>query len=145
PGIDSRRVTGQADWRRILTSPVGLRVEPFVSVRADAYSLSDVPRDSGTGVRSFTQSRALATAGADVSYPLYRRWRDATVVLEPLAQVALSPRVEQVTIGHDATGKPIFLNEDSVAFEFDETTLFQANKFPGYDLYEDGLRLNVAG
>jgi LPS-assembly protein len=50
-----------------------------------------------------------------------------------------------VAIGRDAKGQPIFLNEDSVAFEFDETTLFRANKFPGYDLYEDGVRVNAAG
>jgi LPS-assembly protein len=50
-----------------------------------------------------------------------------------------------VVIGHDPTGKPIYLDEDSIAFEFDETTLFQANKFPGYDLYEDGARLNLGG
>jgi len=68
------------------------------------------------------------------------------VVLEPLAQIALSPRVQQVVLSHDpVTGKPVFFDEDSVAFEFDETTLFQPNKFPGYDLYEDGVRVNVAG
>jgi LPS-assembly protein len=145
PGIDSRRVTGQADWRRSFTSTLGLRVDPFISVRADAYSLSDVPRETGTGVHSFTTDRALATAGADVSFPLYRRWHEATIVLEPLAQVAVSPDAKQVVVGHDATGQPIYLNEDSAAFEFDETNLFRTNKFPGYDLYEDGARLNVAG
>jgi LPS-assembly protein len=84
-------------------------------------------------------------AGADITYPLYRRWRDATVVLEPVAQIALSPNARQVVVGHDAAGAPIHLNEDSVAVEFDESTLFRANKFPGYDLYEDGVRLNVGG
>ena len=145
PGIDSRRVTAGADWRRSFTSDVGLRVDPFISVRADAYNLSDVPKDTGTGVISRTIGRGLATAGADISYPLYRRWRDATVVLEPLAQVAVSPNARQIVIGHDATGKPIFLDEDSATFEFDETNLFRTDKFPGYDLYEDGARLNVAG
>jgi LPS-assembly protein len=94
---------------------------------------------------TLNEARAVGVAGADISYPLYRRWRDATVILEPLVQVAVSPKAQQVVVGHDATGKPIFLDEDSVAFEFDETTLFQADKFPGYDLYEDGARLNVAG
>ena len=145
PGIDSRRVTGQADWRRTFITASGLRLDPFVSVRADLYSLSDVPRDSGVGFHSKSVSRALATAGADVSYPLYRRWRKSTVVLEPLVQVAASPNAKQVVIGHDATGEPIYLNEDSATFEFDETNLFRTNKFPGYDLYEDGVRLNVAG
>ena len=145
PGIDSRRVSGQADWRSSFTSPAGLRLEPFVSARADAYSLSDVPRESGVGVHSFTVNRALATAGADLSYPLYRRWHEATVVLEPLAQVAVSPKAKQIVIGHNAQGAPVYLNEDSGAFEFDETNLFRTDKFPGYDLYEDGARVNLAG
>ncbi|MEO8114203.1 MAG: LPS-assembly protein LptD, partial [Phenylobacterium sp.] len=145
PGLDSRRFTVQADWKRAFTSQAGLRLEPFVTLRADAYSLSDVLTGVGAGTKSMSVTRTLATAGAMVSYPVYRRWRDATVVLEPLVQVAVSPDAKQIVIGQDATGKPVYLNEDSVALEFDETTLFRANKFPGYDLYEDGARVNVAG
>ncbi len=145
PGLDSRRVSGDLNWRSVFTATGGLRVEPFVDARVDGYSLGDVLTGVGAGATSKTFSRAVAVAGADISYPLFRRWHDATVVLEPLAQVALSPKAAQVTIGRDAAGKPVYLNEDSIALEFDETTLFRANKFPGFDLYEDGLRLNVAG
>jgi len=145
PGLDSDRVSGDLDWRRSFISQSGLRVDPFVDVRLDGYNVSDILTGIGNNTTTKNEARAVGVVGADISYPLYRRWRDATVILEPLAQIAASPKVQQVVIGHDATGKPIFLDEDSVAFEFDETTLFQANKFPGYDLYEDGLRLNVAG
>ena len=145
PGVDSRRATGELDWRRSFTSSSGLRLDPFVSGRFDAYSLSEVAQTTGPGLRSRTVTRGLATAGADISYPLYRRWREATVVLEPLVQAAVSPHAKQIVIGHDAQGQPIYLNEDSAAFEFDETNLFRTDKFPGYDLYEDGARVNVAG
>ena len=145
PGLDSRRVTVGADWRRDFTSEAGLRVSPFVNLRADAYSLSDVLTGIGTGTRSKSVTRTLTTAGADISYPFYRRGKSSTVVIEPLAQIAVSPSAKQVVVGMDSAGQPIYLNEDSVAFEFDETTLFRSNKFPGYDLYEDGLRMNVAG
>jgi LPS-assembly protein len=145
PGIDDRRVTGEADWRRSFTSASGLRVEPFVNLRVDGYSLSDITDGISPATSSRSVSRALAVAGADISYPLVRRWRDTTLVLEPLAQVALSPNAKQIVVGHDAAGRPVYLNEDSVTFEFDETNLFRANKFPGFDLYEDGARLNVAG
>jgi LPS-assembly protein len=147
PGLDSRRVTADADWRRSFISTGGLRVDPFVNVRVDGYSLSDLLNATQTAaVGSRSTARVLAVAGADISYPLYRRWGDSTVVLEPLAQIAISPHAKQIIVGHDpTTGAAIYLNEDSVAFEFDETNLFRANKFPGYDLYEDGARLNVAG
>jgi LPS-assembly protein len=146
PGLDSRRVTGELSWQRsFISTTTGLRLDPFVDLRLDGYSLGDVLTGVGATTTNRSEARALAAAGANLSYPLYRRWRDATVVLEPLVQVAASPDAKQIVVGHDATGKEIFLNEDSVAFEFDETTLFRANKFPGYDLYEDGLRVNVAG
>jgi len=146
PGLDSRRVTADADWRRSFTSIGGLRVDPFVNVRVDGYSLSDVLTGVGSATRSQSTGRVLAVAGADISYPLYRRWKAATVILEPLAQVAVSPDAKQIVVGRDpTTGAKVYLNEDSVAFEFDETNLFRANKFPGYDLYEDGARINLAG
>ena len=157
PGLDSSRVSGDLDWRRIFTSDAGLRVEPFVNARLDGYDIHDILTGAAASptfvagsapitTASKTEARAVGVAGADISYPLYRRWGDdATVVLEPLAQIAISPKAQQVIIGHDATGKPVYLDEDSVAFEFDETTLFQADKFPGYDLYEDGTRLNLGG
>jgi LPS-assembly protein len=148
PGIDSRRLTVGADWQRSFIFDSGLRVDPYINVRADGYSLGDLQTYGAAPgqTHSALVGRALGVAGADISYPVYRRWNDdATIVLEPLVQLAVSPDARQIVTGHDATGKPIYLNEDSVAFEFDETTLFQADKFPGYDLYEDGARVNVAG
>ncbi|HKP77666.1 MAG TPA: LPS-assembly protein LptD [Phenylobacterium sp.] len=146
PGLDSARVTGELDWRRAFISTGGLRFEPFVNARADVYKLHDILTGVGSATRSDEMTRGLATAGVDVTYPFYKRIKDATIILEPVAQVAASPNAKQVVIGRDpTTGEKIYLNEDSVAFEFDETTLFRANKFPGYDLYEDGVRLNVAG
>jgi LPS-assembly protein len=142
PGLDSRRVTAEADWRAAWISDVGLRVDPFLSVRGDVYSLDDLPAGSTS---KHDQTRGLAVAGADISYPMFRRWRNSTVILEPLLQAAVSPNSEPIVIARTATGEPIYLNEDSVAFEFDETNLLRANKFPGYDLYETGARLNVAG
>ncbi|HZZ31378.1 MAG TPA: LPS assembly protein LptD [Phenylobacterium sp.] len=145
PGLDSARISGGVDWRRIFTSDGGLRVEPFVQMRLDGYDVRNVLTVGGNNTTNLTEARAVGVVGADISYPVYRRWNDATITLEPLAQIDISPHVDQVTIGHTSTGQPVYLDEDSVAFEFDETTLFQADKFPGYDLYEDGIRLNVGG
>ncbi|MDP2213685.1 LPS-assembly protein LptD [Phenylobacterium sp.] len=141
PGLDSRRVVAQADWRRNFTTPAGLRLEPFVNLRADAYSLGDVPSE---GFGSRTTTRGMATAGADVSWPFYRRFNNMTAVLEPLIQVSASPRPHQIQVGVDANGAPTYLDEDSLAFEFDETNLLMTDRFPGYDLMEGGLRASVA-
>lgn len=133
PGLDSRRASVGGDWRGSYTLSQGLRIEPFANARTDLYNVGDVSlADRGP----HTTARVLATAGVDASMPFYRRQGDLTVVLEPIVQIALSP---------DATINKYIPNEDSQVFDFDETTLFDANKSPGFDYYEGGLRANVGG
>ncbi len=135
PGVDSRRISGQAEWRRTLISPLGVRWEPFIDVRADIYSVGDLPPMLGLDEEAI--SRGRATAGLDISYPLFRRvGPGADVILEPVAQLSasttsdLDPRI------------PI---EDSQTLELDESSLFRTDRFPGYDLYEGGSRLTIGG
>ncbi len=145
-GLDSARATGEVDWRTTFVTKAGIVVSPYVQARVDAYSIDDNLQGMvSNGSRSDSLMRGLGVAGADVSYPFFKRYKSFTAVLEPIVQVALSPDVKQVVLGYDASGAPVYLNEDSLAFEFDETNLFRPNKFPGYDLYEDGLRANVGG
>ncbi len=132
PGIDSRRASGLADWRGNFTTSYGLRVSPFAQVRADAYSISDRPG----GLSDVSLTRALGVAGVDFSMPFIRRDGDRTIVLEPIAQIALSPKTDL---------DPRIPNEDSSVFEFDDTNLFRADKSPGFDIYEGGQRFNVGG
>lgn len=131
PGADSRRVSALADWRDTWTFASGLRLSPFAEVRGDVYDLDELP---APGPAAETTTRALGVAGLDVSFPLVRRDGARTIVLEPLLQVALSPDVDVNT--------PI-PNEDSAVLEYDETNLLRANKFPGFDRYEGGSRVNV--
>ncbi|HEX6866103.1 MAG TPA: LPS-assembly protein LptD, partial [Caulobacteraceae bacterium] len=139
PGIDSRRATAQADWRASRTFASGLRLSPFATVRSDLYSISDLPGGEDT-----SKGRMVGAAGVDITWPFFRRDGERTIILEPIAQIALSPETDPIVIGYDADG-PIYFNEDSVALEFDETNLFRANKYPGFDLYEGGQRLNLGG
>lgn len=132
PGADSRRATAGIDWRGAYTWSSGLRISPFAQARADVYSLSDLPPPNAG--QNDTVTRALGVAGIDFSYPLFRRDGDRTIVLEPLLQVALSP---------DTDRDPLIPDEDSTVLEFDETNLMRADKFPGFDLYEGGQRINA--
>uniref|UniRef100_UPI0025C07CD1 LPS-assembly protein LptD n=1 Tax=Brevundimonas sp. TaxID=1871086 RepID=UPI0025C07CD1 len=133
PGVDSRRISGQAEWRRVLISPIGLRWEPFVDVRADVYSVSDLP--PVLGIEGDTISRTRATVGLDVSYPLIRRLGPgADLIIEPMAQLSMST---------DPDLDVRIPNEDSATVELDESSLFRIDRFPGYDLVEGGLRLTT--
>ncbi|HTI66674.1 MAG TPA: LPS assembly protein LptD, partial [Caulobacteraceae bacterium] len=152
PGQDSRRATIGGDWRSSYTFYNGIRLEPFLEGRGDLYNAENpsVPLTGPTEIQgpatidgttliyngNHTTGRLLGTAGLDASWPFYRRTGDLTVVLEPLAQLAVSPR---------AVNNPYIPNEDSQVIDFDETNLFEANKSPGFDYYEGGARANVGG
>ncbi|MCA6316655.1 MAG: LPS-assembly protein LptD, partial [Phenylobacterium sp.] len=141
PGLDSRRVTFESDWRRTSTSLGGLRLSAFGNLRMDGYNIGDA---DGIAGRSASQGRTLASAGADISFPLARRTSGALLVIEPTAQLVASAGAAVIRVGRTPSGAPIYLNEDSATVVFDETSLFRLNRFPGHDLTEDGLRLSLA-
>ena len=136
PGVDSRRITGQFEWRRALISPLGVRWEPFVDGRADVYSVGDLPPVLGVDADDAAISRTRFTAGLDVSYPLIRRTAKADVILEPVAQLSVST---------DPDLDPRIPNEDAQVIELDESSLFRIDRFSGYDLLEGGARFTAGG
>jgi LPS-assembly protein len=133
PGVDSRRATLGLDWRWNFTLANGLRIAPFVQGRGDLYNLSNVPAPFASNA---TIARGFGDIGADISYPLIRQTTNATWILEPLAQIAVGPNVKL---------DPRIPNEDSQVWQFDSTNLFDVNRSPGYDLYEGGQSLTLAG
>jgi LPS-assembly protein len=137
---DSRRASLGGDWRTTFTLNSGIQIEPFVQGRGDFYSIDDpqllnVATGATTAGKS-TVERIYGVAGANLSWPFIKPIGSASLVLEPLAQIALSP-VYRVN--------PNIPNEDSVSFEYDETNLFSVDRFSGFDLVEGGQRLNVGG
>jgi LPS-assembly protein len=155
---DYRRASAQADWNRTFTLDMGIRVQPFVQARGDAFSVSDstlytfgvTPTTLAVKSNETLQTyggaysigtpghdsifRGLAQAGANISWPFIRDFGPASVILEPMAQVVVAPLLGV---------NPYIPNEDSVSFEYDETNLFALNRFPGSDLVESGQRLNL--
>jgi LPS-assembly protein len=135
-GVNSRRGTLEADWQRTFIFSDGIRIDPFVELRGDVFSLDDLPQTTPPTPNSKTATivRSLETVGATVTWPFVKRQGDLTIVLEPIAQLAISPVVRQ---------DPRIPDEDSVDFEFDQTNLFQPDKSPGFDILDSGQRLNV--
>ncbi len=133
PGNSSARASASADWTRNLTLANGVRLQPFANARADEYFVSN---ESPTQLGNHAVTRALGTLGMDASWPFFKRQNDMSIVLEPLAQLAISP---------DRRSYASIPNEDSQTLSFDETNLFEYNKSPGFDYYESGQRLNLGG
>jgi LPS-assembly protein len=133
-GADSRRITLQGEWRRAFFSPSGIRFEPFVDARFDAYSVSDLPPMLGSQSDDII-NRGRATAGIDVSYPMIKRLSATSdLIIEPMAQLSISNKADL---------DPRVPIEDTQTFELDESSLFRTDRLPGYDFYEGGTRFTA--
>ncbi len=154
-GTDSRRASLSLDWSRRMVSRTGMVLRPFAQGRTDLYQVhnTDFFADLGTNNRSL--ARALGVVGVDFRWPFFRPGRNVSWTIEPLVQLAASPNGDGVgtftSFSTDAGGniiateKSILPNEDSIAVEFDGTSLFSTNRFSGFDRWEGGLRANVGG
>ena len=128
--FDTSRLSAGISYEGSMTTSGGLRWGPLLDLRHDEYRINDLLA-SGDKV---SISRDLATVGFQTSYPLFKKFKTFDWIIEPIAQVAVSP---------DAQEDPYQPNEDSQSVEFDDTTLFAFNKSPGFDIYESGARLNL--
>ena len=128
-GLDSRRLSGRADWRAPRVGRLGDIWGLSAGLRADAYWVSD----STNGSRDGFTGRLVPQIAIDWRWPLVRPEAGSRQVLEPLAAFIVSP------YGGNPNDIP---NEDSQNFEFDDTNIFSTNRFPGLDRIEGGPRLN---
>ena len=126
-GIDSQRFSAGMSWERFGFAPLGSVLEFFAEMRGDLYSFSGGPREDRF------QTRFLPLAGVMWRLPLLRDEGGLRQTLEPRLQFIYS----------DSFGDKAIPNEDSPTPEFDDTNLFSRNRFPGFDRWEDSLRLNA--
>jgi LPS-assembly protein len=134
-GGDVSRIINQVQWRRQFTDPLGQVITPFMQARADLYkttSFTDpISLDDEDANTAF---RGQAVAGLEYRYPFVKHTPSATHVVEPIAQVIARPDVP------DQGNIP---NEDAQSLTFDDTLLFDIDKFSGFDRLETGTRTNV--
>ena len=161
-GLDTTRAVATATFERAHTTRGGHRFRAFGELRGDVYRFEDadlgvegcnvndtdaterdpldafdncrvaLPRDARDD--GFTTAHLLPTVGAEWSYPLAKTTDRATYIVEPRVQAVASPTTD--------FGTDVF-NEDGQFFQFDDVTLFDWSKGTGFDLFEDGQRLNV--
>ena len=127
-GRDVARLSLGADWERRVILSTGVTLRGFATGRADVYRTRDDPEIDDATVRFVPQ------AGVDMRLPLVKATPDASHFLEFGGQFIVAP------IGLNDSDIP---NEDSVLVEFDETAIFDVNRFPGVDRVETGSRVNL--
>lgn len=147
---ESGRLTTEAEWKRTFVTEDGLVLTPLLAfqgdvdyVRASSASLAAIQEmaanpdiHTSEDMRS-SFARYMATAGLEMSWPLlFSLASGSSHVVEPMAQVFLRPNEQYV-------GGLSIPNEDAQSMVFDATTLFERDKFSGYDRIEGGSRANV--
>jgi len=138
-GGESVRSSLSAEWRRTIVAPGGLAVTPILHAQGEGNWLDlDMSDDySSTGanlVDDNTVFRGMVTAGMELRWPILFSTTSSTHVLEPVAQLFVRP---------DERHAGALPNEDAQSFVFDATTLFERDKFSGYDRMEGGTRANL--
>lgn len=129
------RITTEVNWRRRFTDQLGITYTPFGQLRGDVYQITDyVDPQTGEVVNDTSLARGLALGGITVAYPWVANSRYGSHVIEPIGQII----ARQNSIRQDDLP-----NEDAQSLVFDDTNLFEWNKFSGYDRIETGTRANV--
>ncbi len=146
----SSRLTAEAEWKRSFVSDSGFILTPLLAFQADTTQVN-YSSDSITAINDMVAShpgggwaadirdayqRLLATAGLELRFPVLFASGNSSHVIEPMAQ--LFARNDEPY--GDTLGMP---NEDAQSFVFDATSLFERDKFSGYDRIEGGTRANV--
>lgn len=133
-GQDTQRAFGSARWDLRRITRAGQELSLTALVRGDVYN-SDENNLTATPLYRGTpgwQTRGLATAAADLKWPLLGEFLGGTQVLTPRLQVVASPNLRNLAIP----------NEDARAIDLEDSNLFALNRFPGYDRIEDGVRFS---
>ena len=156
-GGDYTRATAEATWKRKFIDPIGEVWTPFAFARVDGQaiqlnttrtysfsSLAGASTYSNASQTAFTGGAANATYGSvnpgvgiEYRYPFFAKTRIGSFVAEPIAQVIARPDHQVGTRSN--------INLDAQSLVFDETNLFQYDKFSGYDRFETGVRANYGG
>lgn len=135
-GVDGTfsRFSAQADWRRTFIDPLGQVFTPFAYVRGDLFFIASADNDVTALTGESFVGRAMPAIGLEYKYPFIATFDGGNQILEPIAQVVVRP--DEQRIGE-------LPNEDAQSIVFDSTTLFDYDKFSGFDRAEGGTRLNA--
>ena len=147
-----QRVAASAAWKRKAIDPIGGVWTPFAFVRGmgsyvdyntsgtyNVYNYANMPIPNAAqqqflpGMNNTLRGQVTPGMGVDWRYPLLATSPVGNVVIEPIAQVIARP---------NQTSIPTLVNMDAQSLVFDDSTLFEWNKFSGYDRFETGTRIN---
>ncbi|MGB7374019.1 LPS-assembly protein LptD [Pontixanthobacter sp.] len=132
-GQDTQRAFGSAQWRLSRLTDLGQIVTVTGLVRGDVYHSGDNGLTATAIYRGNPgwETRAIAVGAVDVQWPFIGEAFGGTQIVTPRVQLVATPPIRNLAVP----------NEDSRAIDLEDSNLFSLNRFPGYDRFEDGIRL----
>lgn len=137
-GRDSRRISVGVGWNLPYTAPAGDIYRFQIGVRGDLYWVNDVNPgsddvDPATNTVNDVVGRIFPQVSFEWRYPFVRHSGTSHQVIEPIAGAYAG-------VGGGNPGE--IPNEDSQGFDFDDTNLFNPNRFSGLDRVDSGQRID---
>lgn len=137
-GREEVRVAANPYWTLPYTGSMGDIYRLTLEAPMTVQTVHDVDTDSNAvdpngGNFDGTVFTAVPKLSFDWSYPFVRPSSTFTQVFEPMFQLVAAP---------DAGNKRRIPNEDSRAFELDDTNLLEADRFPGLNRPDTGSRVS---
>lgn len=130
--MDTYRVSTTADWQKQWISGMGQVLRLTGLLRGDMYYVNDAqtPDNPAYAGKNGWQGRVLPLGAAEVSWPLAGPSFGGYQTFTPIAQFVASTRGRNSVIP----------NEDSRAFDLEDSNLFDLNRFSGLDRWEGSTR-----
>ena len=121
------RIGGNIEWQNNWITPTGFSIGALSKLNTNFY---------------FSENKfyknAMPTSMLKISYPIKKNNNfQKSQMLEPIIQIITAPNKHRGDLNDDKN------TLDSTTAEFEDTSLFSINRFPGYDTVEVGNRINL--
>lgn len=130
-GVKMNRFSTKAEWSANHITSSGHKLDLSLSTRLDYYRVDEVATSKGN--YSGDMGRIIPEMILKWSYPLMGYYDQNAILVEPVVMGIVSNN------GNNSEKIP---NEDSQNIEIYDYNLFQSNHLSGYDLVENGSRIN---
>ncbi|WP_208975938.1 LPS-assembly protein LptD [Pseudovibrio exalbescens] len=128
------RASANLTWRRTLIDPIGQVFTPFAYVKTNFYLLESADKNVTALTDDRFAFRSMPAVGLEYKYPFVATFEGGNQIISPIAQVIVRPNEQKI-------GE--LPNEDAQSIVFDASTLFEWDKFSGFDRDEGGTRANL--
>lgn len=137
------RTSAVAQWRRRFVDPIGQIFTPFAYLQSDAFVLNNRANNptatfangsTATLTNDSLAGRVMPAVGFEYRFPFINSSSWGNQIFEPIGQIIARPNEQR--IGD-------LPNDDAQSLIFDDSTLFDLDKFSGFDRVEGGTRANI--